>query len=98
MAVRYFRATDVAEGAWLRYDDATGQATVLNRKELRTQKTFLRGQLDALPSNPSKAELLAWATENYPLLSETEQSRRLIQAQLDAVQADLDGIAAVVGA
>lgn len=26
--IRYFRATDVAEGAWLRYDDATGQAAV----------------------------------------------------------------------
>lgn len=94
--IRYFRATDIADGAWLRYDDATGTASVLNRAELRQRKTFLRSQLDALPKNPSNAELLAWAKANYPALSETEQSRRLIQADLDAVQADLDGIAAVV--
>lgn len=96
--IRYFRATDIEDGAWLRYDDATGQATVLNRKELRTQRTFLSDQLKALPSNPSNAELLAWAKANYPALSEAEQSRRLIQAQLDAVNADLDGIAAAAGA
>ena len=93
--IRYFRATDIADGAWLRYDDATGTASVLNRAELRQRKTFLRSQLDSLPASPTNAELLAWARANYPTLSETEQSRRLIQADLDAVEADLDGIAAV---
>lgn len=96
--IRYFKATTVAEGAWLRYDDVTGAATVLVRAELRQRRTFLRDQIAALPSNPTNAELLAWAKANYPALSETERSRTLIQAELDAVNADLDGIAAVAGA
>ena len=96
--IRYFKATDISEGAWLRFDDATNTATVLNRRGLRQTRAFLREQLDALPGNPTNAELLAWAKANYPALSETERSRALIQGQLDAVNADLDGIAATAGA
>lgn len=92
--IRYFRATTIADGAWLRYDEATGTACVLVRSELRERRAFLKGQLDALPANPTNAELLAWAKENYPALSATEKSRRLIQGELDVVQMDLDGIAA----
>jgi len=79
---------------WVKLDGRRAQ--VLSRKELLSQQRDLKAQLAELPGEPTDAELLKWARDNYPALSNTARSRRLIEDELARIDADLAATKAVV--
>lgn len=91
MAIVYIKVDEDTQIAW---DDTTRTPRAVMKSALRQELEFLRAQRDALPGQPTNAELLAWAKENYPLYNEVERSRTQIRARIDEIQATLEAMRA----
>lgn len=72
----------VDDGVWISYDPKNQTSSVVVKSTVEDQLAFNEKQLEDLPKPVTDEELLDWAKSNYPQ-SGTEQSRLLIQKQID---------------
>ena len=64
---------------WVSYDLNLGNASVVNKKELKLKLSILEDELKLIPEVPSDKVLLQWAMENYPFRKDNAERNRLIE-------------------
>lgn len=79
----------IDDDRWVKINE-NNTSIVLSKTELEQQRAFSQEQLDGLPDVPSDEELLIWARENHPSITDTEKSRNTITRQISVIDGHLD--------
>ena len=66
MSIAYFKKNIGDDVLICQYDDETMASTLYRKSVLTAEKRAAEDRLAAIPTQPTNAQLLAWAKEHYP--------------------------------